>query len=109
MARVLFVVPNVPWPLTTGGHLRDWQLLNLLARRGLAPAVLYFGAGEEALLAPDTPIARLASSVAFAGARVEDPDGGTLATVARKLSYLVGTGDTHPFAYQYDAIAAPAR
>ena len=108
MGRVLFVVPNVPWPLTTGGHLRDWQLLNLLARRGLRPAVLYFGAGEEALLAPDTPVAALASSVAFGGARVEDPDGGALGTVARKLSYLVGTGGTHPFAYQYDAIAAPA-
>ena len=108
MGRVLFVVPNVPWPLTTGGHLRDWQLLNLLARRGLRPAVLYFGAGEEALLAPDTPIAALASSVAFGGARVEDPDGGAFGTVARKLSYLVGTGDTHPFAYQYDAIEAPA-
>ena len=108
MGRVLFVVPNVPWPLTTGGHLRDWQLLNLLARRGHRPAVLYFGAGEDALLAPDTPVAALASSVAFGGARVEDPDGGTLGTVARKLSYLVGTGDTHPFAYQYDAIDAPA-
>ena len=108
MARVLYVVPNVPWPLATGGHLRDWQLLNLLARRGLRPAVLYFGAGEDALLAPDSPVAALASSVAFGGARIEDPDGGALGTVARKLSYLVGTGDTHPFAYQYDAIDAPA-
>ena len=106
MARVLLVVPNVPWPLRTGGHLRDWQILNLLARRGLRPAVLYFGAGEEALLAPDTPIAGLATSVAFGGARVEDPDGGALGTVARKLSYLAGTGATHPFAYQYDAIDA---
>jgi len=106
MARVLFVVPNLPWPLATGGHLRDWQVLNLLARRGLAPAVLYFGAGEEALLADDTPIATLASSVAFGGARVEDPDGSTFGTVVRKLSYLTGTGATHPFAYQYDAIDA---
>lgn len=106
MARVLFVVPNVPWPLRSGGHLRDWQILNLLARRGLAPAVLYFGAGEGALLAAGTPIDALASSVAFGGARVENPDGGALGTVARKLSYLTGTGTTHPFAYQYDAIAA---
>jgi len=106
MARILFVVANVPWPLRTGGHLRDWQLLNLLARRGLRPAVLYFGAGEEALLAADTPIAALAECVAFGGARVEDPDGGALGTVARKLSYLAGTGTTHPFAYQYDAIDA---
>jgi hypothetical protein len=106
MARLLFVVPNVPWPLATGGHLRDWQLLNLLARRGLAPAMLYFGAGEEALLAPHTPVAALASSVAFGGTRVENPDGGPLGTVARKLAYLAGTAATHPFAYQYDAIDA---
>ena len=105
-ARVLFVVPNVPWPLATGGHLRDWQLLNLLARRGLAPAVLYFGAGEGALLAADSPVAALASSVTFGGARVERPDNGPLGIVARKLSYLAGTAATHPFAYQYDAIDA---
>src|SRR5215831_17183020 len=103
MARVLFVVPNVPWPLASGGHLRDWQVLNLLARRGLAPAVLYFGAGEGRRLAAETPIARLASSIAWGGARVERPDGGALATVARKLSYVAGTATTHPFAYQYDA------
>src|SRR5262245_36244624 len=106
MARVLFVVPNVPWPLVTGGHRRDWQVLNLLARRGLRPAVLYFGAGGDALLAADTPIAALASSVAFGGARVENPDGGPLGTAVRKLSYLTGAGTTHPFAYQYDAIDA---
>ena len=104
--RVLFVVPNVPWPLATGGHLRDWQLLNLLARRGPAPAVLYFGAGEGRALAPGSPIAALASSIAFGGDRVEHPDAGRLGTVARKLSYLAGAGGTHPFAYQYDAIDA---
>jgi glycosyltransferase involved in cell wall biosynthesis len=105
-ARVLFVVPNVPWPLVSGGHRRDWAIVNLLARRGRAPALLYFGAGESGLLAPDAPPARLASSVAFGGARVEDPDGGVLGTAVRKLSYLAGTAATHPFAFQYDAIDA---
>ncbi len=104
--RVLFVVPNLPWPLATGGHRRDWAILNLLARRGLAPALLYFGAGESALLDADAPPARLASSVAFGGARVEDPDGGTIGTAVRKLAYLAGTATTHPFAFQYDAIDA---
>jgi glycosyltransferase involved in cell wall biosynthesis len=104
--RVLFVVPNVPWPLASGGHRRDWAILNLLAQRGLAPPMLYFGAGESALLAPDTPVARLASSVAFGGARVEHPDTGVLGTAVRKLSYLAGTATTHPFAFQYDAIDA---
>jgi glycosyltransferase involved in cell wall biosynthesis len=104
--RVLLVVPNVPWPLVTGGHRRDWAIVNLLVRRGLAPAVLYFGAGEGALLAPDTPLAPLVSSVAFGGARAETPDGGALGTAVRKLAYLAGTAATHPFAYQYDAIDA---
>src|SRR5262245_62238931 len=27
-ARVLFVVPNVPWPLVSGGHRRDWAIVN---------------------------------------------------------------------------------
>jgi glycosyltransferase involved in cell wall biosynthesis len=105
-APVLFVVPNVPWPLVTGGHRRDWAIANLLARRGVATALLYFGAGESALLDPEAPPARLASSVAFGGARVEDPDGGALGTAVRKLSYLAGTATTHPFAFQYDAIDA---
>lgn len=105
-SRVLLVVPNVPYPLVSGGHLRDWQLLNVLARRGLAPALLYFGAGEGALLAPGTPVDGLASSATFGGARIEAPDGGLLGTVARKLSYATGSGTTHPFAYQYDAIDA---
>src|SRR5262245_48079293 len=104
-ARVLFVVPNVPWPLATGGHRRDWAILNLLARRGLAPALLYFGAGESGLMTPDAPPARLASSVVFGGARVEHPDGGP-GTPVRKLAYLAGTATTHPFAFQYDAIDA---
>ncbi|MGH7895272.1 MAG: glycosyltransferase [Candidatus Binatia bacterium] len=108
-ARVLFVVPNVPYPLATGGHLRDWQILNLLARRGIRPALLYFGAGEAHLLADDAPIHRLAAGVAFGGARIEEPDGSAWTTLARKLSYVSGAGTTHPFAYQYDAMRAEER
>jgi len=105
-ARILFVVPNVPYPLATGGHLRDWQILNLLARRGLAPALLYFGAGEGRELASDTPVATLAASVRYGGARDEWPDRHALATVRRKLAYLAGLDATHPFAFQYDAVGA---
>lgn len=105
-SRVLFVVPNLPWPLATGGHLRDWQILNLLARLGIRPALLYFGAGEGHTLAGDDPVTRLCDEVVHGGARVEDPDGGALATVARKLSYLAGPARSHPFAYQYDAMGA---
>lgn len=104
--RVLFVVPNVPWPLSTGGHLRDWQILNLLARRGVRPALLWFGAGEPYGLAPNAPVHALAASVAYGGARVERPDRSPLATLARKLAYLTGTARGHPFAYQYDAMGA---
>lgn len=106
-SRVLFVAPNLPYPLATGGHLRDWQLLNLLVLRGVRPALLWFGAGEGRLLGGDDPVSRLCASVSYGGARVERPDRTRWATVRRKLGYLAGTRtDEHPFAYQYDAMAA---
>lgn len=105
--RILFVVPNLPHPLVSGGHLRDWQLLNLLAWRGIRPSLLYFGAGEGRLLPGDDPVSRRCDTVAFGGDRIERPDASPLATVRRKLGYLLGTRpDEHPFAHQYDAIDA---
>jgi glycosyltransferase involved in cell wall biosynthesis len=107
MARVLVVVPNVPHPLVSGGHLRDWQIVNLLARAGVRPSLLYFGAGEPYALGPGDPITPLCADVVYGGARVEQPDATPWDTLRRKLSYLVGTaGAAHPFAYQYDAMGA---
>ena len=106
-SRILLVVPNVPYPLISGGHLRDWQILNLLNRLGTKPAVLYFGAGEGRALAPGSAIEPLCSSIEFGGDRVEEPDAGALAKLGWKLRYLSGTnGDRLPFSRQYDAINA---
>lgn len=105
--RVLLVVPSVPYPLVSGGHHRDWQILNLLTRIGIKPHLLYFGAGEGYLLAPGTPLEPLCASIAFGGCRDETPDRGRFATLGRKLGYLTGFGgETFPFSYQYDAINA---
>lgn len=106
MKRVLVVVPNLPYPLVSGGHLRDWQILNLLARAGIRPTLLWFGAGEGGGLRGDDPVSALCAEVIHGGARVERPDAGWGAAARRKLGYVAGRGPGHPFAYQYDAMAA---
>ena len=74
------------------------------------PAVLYFGAGEDAHCSRPTRRSRARwrrrSRSAARGPRI--PTAGRSVRSRGKLSYLVGTGDTHPFAYQYDAIEASA-
>lgn len=107
---VLFVVPNLPHPLTSGGHYRDWQIINLLARMGRNPHLLYFGAGEGRTLMPGGPVDKLCASVTYGGARVESPDSGLIRTLGRKLGYLTGYSErSHPFSHQYDAMDAGDR
>lgn len=106
-AKVLLAIPNVPYPLVSGGHLRDWQILNLLNRIGIKPAVLYFGAGENYHLESGSPVESLASSLVFGGGRVECPDRNLWHKLGRKLGYLYGRdGGSFPFSYQYDAMGA---
>ena len=108
--RVLFVVPNLPFPLTSGGHHRDWQILNLLNRLGVQPDLLWFGAGERGALAGDDPVSVRCRSVTYGGDRAERPDRHLIATAVRKLRYLVQSEpSSHPFAYQYDAVDAGAQ
>src|SRR5205823_7201676 len=103
----LFVVPSVPHPLVSGGHLRDWQILNLLNRIGIRPHVLYFGAGEKYELDTKSPVHSLAGSVIFGGHRAEDPDSGIAETIRRKLRYAVNSNHgSFPYSYQYDEIKA---
>ena len=110
MVRVLLVFPDVPYPLISGGHLRDWQVLNLLNRLGARPHVLYFGAGEGYTLSSDSPVADLAASVYFGGDRLERPDSSRLRTLQRKLGYLINRRpQTHAFGFQYDAMGARER
>lgn len=107
---VLFVVPNVPYPLISGGHHRDWQIMNLLARMRSKPHLLYFGAGEGRALSTGGPVDGLCASVTFGGPRVEAPDSTRIRTLRRKLGYLTGLGEpSFPFSHQYDAMDAGDR
>lgn len=107
MARLLFVIPDVPYPLVSGGHYRDWQILNILSQVAGKADVLYFGAGEHYELLVDSPVHRLAASVTYGGPRSENPDPSKVAKIKRKLGYLTGAGEmTFPFSRQYDAIDA---
>ncbi len=109
-AGILLVFPNVPHPLVSGGHLRDWQILNVLNMMGVRPHVLYFGAGEGYGLAADSPIKTLSASVEFGGDRVEKPDASLSDKVKRKLGYLFqNRPKTYPFSYQYDSAGAGKR
>lgn len=110
MRSVLLVFPDVPYPLVSGGHLRDWQVLNILNRLGVLPHVLYFGAGEGYNLGSDSPVGRLAASVSCGGDRLERPDSSRAQTLRRKLGYLLHrVPQTHPFGFQYDAMGARER
>jgi glycosyltransferase involved in cell wall biosynthesis len=73
---------------------------------GIKPHVLYFKAGEGYDLSPENPVQRLAASLAFAGARLENPDKSPWARAKRKIGYLFGVEQYYPFSYQYDAINA---
>src|SRR3954447_4380580 len=94
--NVLLVFPSVPYPLISGGHLRDWQILNILNRLAIRPHVLYFGAGETSSLASESPVSALAASVAFGGERAPH-DRLRWKTVVRKADYVLSAHPrTHP-------------
>lgn len=111
---VLFVIPNIPYPLVSGGHFRDWQILNILNKLSIKPHVLYFKAGEKYNLLPDKPVRNLVASLTYAGPRVECPDKSILDKIKRKLKYIKSIGNKNnfklkkdfPFSYQYDAMGA---
>jgi hypothetical protein len=98
----------------SGGHLRDWEILNLLNGLGIRPHVLYFQAGENYDLPPENPVNDLVTSLSYGGQRIENPDKGLTDKVRRKLKYLKSVRDKNfldierdfPFSYQYDAMGA---
>jgi len=105
--RVLFVIPNVPLPIVSGGHMRDAQILHSLNGNGINPHILYFGAGENYSLDTNCQWKHRAAEIVFAGERREHPDRSRFATARRKLEYATSRiPSSHPFAYQYDAMGA---
>jgi glycosyltransferase involved in cell wall biosynthesis len=104
---VLLPIPSVPYPLVSGGHLRDWQILNLLNNLGIQPHLIYFGAGQGHELDPGSPVFGLAKTVQFGGHRVEQPISTVPQVAQRKLAYLLSSNPrSFPSSYQYDAINA---
>jgi glycosyltransferase involved in cell wall biosynthesis len=104
---VLLPIPSVPYPLVSGGHLRDWQILNLLNKLGLQPHLIYFSAGQDHDLDPGSPVFGLAKTVQFGGHRLEQPISTFRQIAQRKLAYLLSSNPgSFPSSYQYDAINA---
>jgi len=105
----LLPIPSVPYPLISGGHLRDWQILNLLNKLGIQPHVIYFGAGQGYQLDPSSPVFGLAKTVQFGGDRLEQPISTFPRIAKRKLAYLLSSNPgSYPSSYQYDAVNAGA-
>lgn len=103
--KILVALPDAPHPPVSGGHWRDWQLLNLLVRAGHDVHVLFFATAATSRAALDARGPRaIAASVTFGGYRVEHPDAHLGSVIGRKLSYVMAPAPaTHPQAYQYDA------
>src|SRR5271154_7044767 len=88
--RVLTVLPDFPFPATTGLHLRMVSNLDLVHRLGCFSALLYFSTeGREPLPVESTPLARICNEVRHGGRRFLHSDFSTASLVAHKLDFLV--------------------
>ena len=110
--RVLTVLPDFPFPATTGLHLRHLSNLDLVHRLGCYSALLYFTT-EERNPPPgeSTPLAQLCDEVRHGGRRFPHADFSTAALVAHKLDFLLRgalglPGKRYPFSMSYDRIGA---
>ena len=110
--RVLTVVPDFPFPATTGLHLRHVGNLELIRRLGCYSALLYFSVeGREPLPLEATPLPRLCDEVRHGGRRFLHTDFSTASLVGHKLDFLLRgalglPGTRYPFSMSYDRIGA---
>lgn len=113
--RVLTVLPDFPFPPTTGLHLRMVSNLELVHRLGCFSALLYFSTeGREPAPIDSTPLARICDDVHHAGLRFPHSDFSTASLIAHKLDFLVRgaleiPGSYYPFSLSYDRIRAADR
>ena len=111
-ARVLTVLPDFPFPATTGLHLRMVSNLELVHRLGCYSALLYFSTeGREPGPAESTPLAQICDEVRHGGRRFPHSDFSTASLIAHKLDFLVRgalglPGKRYPFSTSYDRIGA---
>ena len=110
--RVLTVLPDFPFPATTGLHLRNLGNLELVHRLGCFSALLYFSTeGREPAPVETTPLARICDEVRHGGRRFPHANFSTASLVLHKADFLVRgalglPGKRYPFSMSYDRIGA---
>ena len=110
--RVLTVLPDFPFPTTTGLHLRMVSNLELVHRLGCFSSLLYFST-EERNPPPlaSTPLLHICDEVRHGGRRFPHSQFSTASLIAHKLDFLVRgalglSGNCYPFSMSYDRIGA---
>ncbi len=110
--RVLTVLPDFPYPATTGLHLRMVSNLELLRRLGCFGALLYFSTeGCEPAPVESTPLAQICDEVRHGGRRFPHSDFSTASLIGHKVDFLVRgalglPSKRYPFSTSYDRIGA---
>src|ERR1700722_12943245 len=110
--RVLTVLPDFPFPATTGLHLRMVSNLDLVHRLGCYSALLYFSPeGREPAPAESTPLAGLCEEVRHGGRRFPHANFSTASLIHHKIDFLLRgalgiPGRRYPFSTSYDCIGA---
>ena len=111
-ARVLTVLPDFPFPATTGLHLRNVSNLELVHRLGCFSALLYFSTeGREPVPVETTPLARICDEVRHGGRRFPHANFSTGSLILHKADFLLRgalglPGKYYPFSMSYDRIGA---
>src|SRR5690606_21250576 len=98
--RILYVTPDISWPLSFGGDIRKWNLLQGLQQAGTVDALVFLREGRQ--IAPE----------AFAGCADVVPmaDTGMLPEEARRYESTIGRGVltlTRRWPYQYLGVDLP--
>lgn len=111
-ARVLTVLPDFPFPATTGLHLRNLSNLELVHRLGCYSAMLYFTTeAREPPPVETTPLPRICDEVRHGGRRFPHANFSTASLVFHKADFLLRgglglAGKRYPFSMSYDRIGA---
>jgi glycosyltransferase involved in cell wall biosynthesis len=110
--RILTVLPDFPFPATTGLHLRMAGNLELVHRLGCYSALLYFSTeGREPAPVESTPLANICDEVRHGGRRFPHSSFSTASLIGHKIDFLVRgalglPGKRYPFSTSYDRIGA---
>jgi glycosyltransferase involved in cell wall biosynthesis len=115
-SRVLTVLPDFPFPATTGLHLRMAGNLQLVRRLGCFSSVLYFSTEasteERISVANDiTFLAEVCDEIRHAGQRIPHDEFSPVVLLAHKADFLLRgalgmTGRRYPFSMSYDCMDA---